>query len=215
MSLLNFSPAARPDSVCVDGRGRSALALFLLAVILIAAASAPLRAATLRGSIYDATGVDDLLVGGVSYDLTFHDAQSGSWYDAFSTRHVTPSLTAITTESLARAVLGALQDFIRPMGPIQVNNGQDLLVLPYASDGTDITYLTTMTGSYNWGGVYGSFEMDAVTGDFYRTVSFVTVQPSFGTSSPGFAPVPVPLPPAGLALLGALGLGAWVRRRRS
>lgn len=192
---------------------RSVAALALLIVIFLAAATAPLRAATLRGSVYDAMGIDGLLVGGISYDLTFHDTQGGSWFDTFSTRHVTSALTAISTESLARAVLGAVQDFVSPLGPIQVNGAQDILALAYASDGTDIHYMTTLVGNNNWGGVYGSFQMDAVDGDFYHTVSLVTVQRS-AQSSPSFAPTPVPVPPAGIALIGALGLGAWVTRRR-
>lgn len=212
-----FVGLSRPRLAILPGLARALrhrIALLTIAAIPVLGI-APLEAATLRGTIFDATGILDLQVGSDRFDLTFHDAGSGSWYDSFSTTDVTPAITAVSTEKLARSILGALQDFILPMGPIQVNNGQDFLVLPFASDGEDIRYMTTAVGQYNGGGVYGSFSTDAVKGDFYRSVSFVTVQKSRNaTAAPAFAPTPVPGPGAGIALLGALGLGGMVLRRR-
>lgn len=195
-------------------RGLRASGVLLVGTLSLCLATqvTPADAATLRGTIYDAAGVYDLKVGGLSYDLTFHDARSGSWFDRFMTTGVPTTLSVVDNAALARAVLSALQDFIQPMGPIQVNNGQDLLVMPFASDGTDIQYLTTLTGPYNWGGVYGTFEANAMTGAFHQSVSFVTAQRSGAGLSAALTPVPGP--GAGIALLGALGLGGVVLRRK-
>ena len=200
-------------SVFVSAKRVWRAAVLLPALAICAAVlTAPLQAATLRGTIYDAAGVYDLKVGGLSYDLTFHDSRAGSWFDRFTTTTVPSGLSIVDSAPMARAILEAFQDFILPMGPIQLNNGQDLLVMPFASDGTDIQYLTTLTGPYNWGGVYGSYTADARTDQFHRSVSFATVQRSAGGVSAALTPVPGP--GAGIALLGALGLGGMVLRRR-
>jgi hypothetical protein len=215
----------------INGNGQgtfnAAIAASLLVIALVLASlAAPVRAATLSGTVYGATGVEGLRIGPKSFDLTFHNANSGTYFDTFKTNDVTRAVTAINTEALARSVLGAFQNFLRPIGPIQVNDGQTFLVMPFASSNGRIRYLTTATGSNNYGFVYGAFKADADRDAFFGAVSFVTAQPtgatggfnsaSEGSSAGTFAAAltPVPGPGAGFALLGALSFGAVVLRRR-
>ena len=195
-------------------------------IVVFVSAPAPSKAATLNGTIFGATSITGLQVGYDVYELTFHNANSGSFEETFGIDRLVPSLTIADSFSLTRSVLQAAQDFLTPIGGIQLTGGTSLIVMPYASDFGDITYMTTDVSGFSRG-VWGPFKVDATQDRFARSVAFATLQRSsqpalrsarISTSDPVSAfnaPVAIPGPPAGLALIGALGVVAQIRRRRA
>jgi hypothetical protein len=161
------------------------------------------------------TGVTGLSIGKQDTDLTFYDANNGSYQQRFGITEITTATSGVFDYDLAMTVLQAFATFKDANGPIQVNSGNTTLVLPYKSVNGMITYLTTGLGEYRRG-IYGPYSGGASSLIFSESVSFLKVRPRLSSGSGAAAlAATVPLPMTGLLLLGALGaVGLRARYRR-
>jgi hypothetical protein len=174
------------------------VAAFILVVGMLGPRS---YAATLEGTIFDATGIDGLVVGTVTYNVAFKNGAYSSIYAATPPTFIGDESGA---QAAAAALASALSDLqVRYLTGLVQTGAQNALVpsSPLEASGAQCTSQSNC-GMNIWSAVASlSFDPSTTYGDADFTVFLAT-------------PVPAALPlfATGLAGLGLLG---WRRKRKA
>lgn len=172
----------------------------LAAMVGMALLGSQASASTLVGTTSAATGIDGLLVDGVTYNVTFvHD----SYNNVYSS---TPP-TFLGEPSTADDAANALADALTALAVTEVSAaGADgaVFIPDYDAAGSNIGPYAGYAGGSSWYGVAGYTAVD----------TSVSSSGDYSTWSNAATPLPAALPLFATGL-GALGLLGWRRKRKA